>query len=77
LRNVNEGDDLYQLSNKLKQYKGFVVNSINGLNNSLSFINGITLEVGQASGEIDQKHLRRIQIREAIRSHLEKRKSFI
>ena len=74
LRNVNEGDDLYQLSNKLKQYKGFVVNSINGLNNSLSFINGITLEVGQASGEIDQKHLRRIQIREAIRSHLEKEK---
>jgi type III restriction enzyme len=74
LRKVKEGDDLYQLSNELKQYKGFVVNDINGLQNTLSFINGVSLEAGQVIGDVDEQHLRRIQIREAIYSHLEKEK---
>jgi type III restriction enzyme len=74
LRRVSSGDDLYQLSGNLQQYKGFVINGINGLSNTVSFLNGITLEVGDISGEIDEKHLRRIQIRETVKSHLEKEK---
>lgn len=72
LKIVSDGAGLYQLSGELKQYKGFVINSINALNNTLSFTNGITLGVGQVSGGLDDKHLRRIQIRETIKSHLEK-----
>ena len=75
LRRVREGDDLYQLSNELTQYEGFIVNSINGLNNSISFTNGISIEVGQISGGVDEKHLRRIQIRETVKSHFEKEKA--
>ncbi|MDD4290206.1 MAG: DEAD/DEAH box helicase family protein, partial [Patescibacteria group bacterium] len=74
LRIVSEGDDLYQLSGELNQYRGFVINSINGLTNTISFTNGITMDVGQVSGGLDEKHLRRIQIRETIKSHLDKEK---
>jgi len=72
LKTVSDGADLYQLSKELKEYKGFVINSINALNNTVSFTNGIILGVGQVSGGVDDKHLRRIQIRETIKSHLEK-----
>jgi type III restriction enzyme len=72
LKRVGEGDDLFQLSGELKQYKGFVVSTVDAFKNIVSFTNGVVLETGQASGELDEKHLRRIQIRETIKSHLEK-----
>jgi type III restriction enzyme len=74
IRKIEEKDDLYgtKLSNELKQYKGFIVKEINGLTNRVSFTNGIEIYVGQSIGEVDAKHVRRIQIRETIRSHLEK-----
>ncbi len=70
---VKEEDNLFILSNELQQYKNqFVVKEINGQNNTVTFLNGIVLEVGQTNGDVDEKHIRRIQIRETIRSHLEK-----
>jgi type III restriction enzyme len=72
IRKIEERDDLYSISNELKQYKGFIVKEINGLTNKVSFANGIEIYVGQSIGEVDAKHVRRIQIRETIRSHLEK-----
>jgi len=74
LKRIKEGDNLYELSNEMKQYKEFTVKSINALHNKIEFTNGIELEVGQTNGDVDEKHLRRIQIRETIRSHLEKEK---
>ena len=74
LRKVKEGDNLYELSNGLKEYKGCVVKSVNALHNKVEFTNGLELTVGQTNGDIDEKHLRRIQIRETIRSHMEKEK---
>lgn len=67
-------DDLFTLSNNMAQYKGFVVkdDGVNGLKNSVSFINGIEIGVGQSIGDVDEEHVRRIQIRETIKSHLEK-----
>ena len=56
----------------MQQYKGFVVSEINGLTNSVSFTNGVKIFVGQAAGDVDEKHVRRIQIRETIKSHIEK-----
>lgn len=72
IRKISEKDDLYQLSEKLSQYKGFTVKEINGLKNRVSFTNGIEIFVGQSIGEVDAKHVKWIQIRETIKSHLEK-----
>lgn len=72
IRQIKEKDDLYVFSNELKQYKGFVVKEINGLTNTVSFTNGVKLSVGQTAGHVDEEHVRRIQIRETIKSHIEK-----
>ena len=70
---VNEGDNLYHLSNKLSAYEeGFTVVTIDGQENSIRFLNGIKVMAGEVSGSVQEKHLRRIQIRETIRSHLQK-----
>jgi len=76
-RRIQEKDDLYVLSNEMEQYKGFVVSEINGKNNTVSFTNGVKLTVGQTSGDVDEEHVRRIQIRETIQSHLEKERMMI
>ncbi|MDM8556984.1 DEAD/DEAH box helicase family protein [Desulfococcaceae bacterium HSG7] len=74
IRKITEKDDLYsaKFSNELSQYKGFIVKEINGLTNKVSFTNGIEIHAGQSIGEVDAKHVRRIQIRETVKSHLEK-----
>ena len=67
------GDNLYQASNEMEQYRdGFVINEINPFNNTVSFFNGEVLELGKAAGEVSEMDMRRIQIRETIRSHFEK-----
>lgn len=72
-RILKVGDNLYQMSNEMEQYKnGFVVNEINPFNNTVIFINGNVLELGKAAGEVSEMDIRRIQIRETIRSHFEK-----
>lgn len=75
LRKITETDNLFNLSNELKQYQGFIVKEINGLSNTISFTNGITIGVGQSMGEVDEQHIRRIQIRETIKSHIEKERA--
>ncbi|MBS8122293.1 DEAD/DEAH box helicase family protein, partial [Candidatus Vampirococcus lugosii] len=72
LKKIKEGDNLYELSGQLEQYKHFVVKEINGFTNTVNFTNGVTIGVGQAYGNIDEGHIRRIQIRETIRTHIEK-----
>nr|WP_232380863.1 DEAD/DEAH box helicase family protein [Paenibacillus tianjinensis] len=71
-RKVLIGDDLYQLSENLEQYKGCKISEINGQNNSISFINGVTLYAGEVQGDVSELHFRRIQIRETLKSHFEK-----
>ena len=73
LKILKEGDNLYELSNNLTEYKdGYVIKEINALTNSVSLLNGIVLKPGEAVGEVNEDLLRRIQIRETIRSHFEK-----
>ncbi len=75
LKKIQEWDNLYELSGELEQYRGFVVKEINGVKNTVSFTNGVTLRVWQAMGNVDDKHIRRIQIRETIKSHIEKERT--
>jgi len=71
-RTLKKGDDLFTLSEKLEQYRGFVVSDVNAIENTISFTNGIVLSAGEATGDVNEAALRRIQIREAIKAHFEK-----
>ncbi len=77
-RIVEVNDNLYDMSAggnmpPLGQYKnGYVVKEINPVNNSITFLNGQTLTVGEVRGDISERDMRRIQIRETILSHFEK-----
>ena len=73
VRKLSKGDNLFDLSNGLDQYRdGFVVADINANSDTLSFTNGIELTVGDATGDVTEAALRRIQIREAIKAHFDK-----
>ncbi len=71
-RKFDKNDNLFDLSGGLSQYKGFVVADINAVSDTITFTNGEVLESGEATGDVNEATLRRIQIREAIRAHLEK-----
>ena len=73
-RIINFKDDLFALSNNLEQYRGFTVSEINSVNKSVEFTNGIIIHAGEASGDVSELDMRRLQIRETIRSHLQKEK---
>ena len=74
-RIVRKGDDLYQLSNKMTVYKDryriIDLGAKDGYG-KVEFENGLTLIPGQVAGDVTEKELRRIQIREAIKAHLDK-----
>ncbi|MBX3320038.1 MAG: DEAD/DEAH box helicase family protein [Nitrospira sp.] len=72
LRILRKNDNLYDLSDGLEQYRGFVVSDINAIENTISFTNGVVLGAGEATGDVNESALRRIQIREAIKAHFEK-----
>lgn len=71
-RKLGKGDNLFDLSNGLNQYQGYVVADINANTDTLSFTNGVELTVGEAVGDVNEAAMRRIQIREAIKAHFEK-----
>jgi type III restriction enzyme len=72
LRKVGRNDNLFDRSEGLDQYKGFVVSDIDARTNTVSFTNGVEVLAGEAVGNVDEADMRRIQIREAIRAHFEK-----
>lgn len=65
-------DDLYDLSDRLDQYRDFVVSQIDATTDTVEFTNGIIIKAGEAYGDLSERDIRRIQIRETIRAHLEK-----
>ena len=72
IRKLGKGDNLYDLSGELDQYKGFVIVDINDNTDTVEFSNGHKLQIGEATGDVNETALRRIQIREAIKAHFEK-----
>ena len=72
-RLLSVGDNLYHKSNEMEQYKnGYTISEINPFNNSISFLNGEIIKRGEVVGDVSDRDLRRIQIRETILSHFEK-----
>ena len=70
---VTEGYDLFQYSDELEEYRnGFVIDRIDGVNGFIHLLNDTTLYIGEMVGAINEELIRRIQIRETIRTHIER-----
>lgn len=70
---VSEGFDLYEHSGGLEEYRnGFVIDRIDGRTGTVHFTGGETLEPGQIIGKTTVDIIRRNQIRETIRRHIER-----
>jgi type III restriction enzyme len=74
VKRLEKGKDLFVESNELDQYRGFVIAQIDANKDTVEFTNGQVLTAGDATGDVTEETMRRIQIREAIRAHLEKEK---
>jgi type III restriction enzyme len=72
VKRLEKGKDLFVESNELDQYRGFVISQIDANNDTVEFTNGLALTAGDATGDVTESTMRRIQIREAIKAHLEK-----
>lgn len=71
-RLLERNDDLFYISNEMEQYRGYVINDIDPINNVVTFTNGEAIRSSEVSGDASEKAMRRIQIRETIQSHFEK-----
>lgn len=71
-RVLGVGDDLYYVSQEMEQYKGYTISEIDPLRSTVTFTNGEVIEAGDVVGDVSEKDMRRIQIRETILSHFEK-----
>lgn len=72
-KTVGEGFNLYENSGEVAVYKtGYTLTRIDGRDNSIEFSSGKKLFAGDMIGVVDPMHLRRIQIRETILSHIER-----
>src|SRR5690554_925795 len=74
LKRLEFRDDLFVKSGELDQYRGFTISQIDAINDTVEFTNGAVLHAGEASGDVSERDLRRIQIRETIKAHLDKEK---
>lgn len=70
---VDERFNLKEQSGGLAEYdNNFIVERIDGRQGIVHFLNGLTLHEGDAVGSVNEDYIRRIQIRETIRTHLER-----
>ena len=74
LKRLEFGRDLFVESGELDQYRGFTISQIDYNQESVEFTNGAVLHAGEASGDVNESDIRRIQIRETIKTHLDKEK---
>lgn len=72
IRRIGRKDNLQDVSGGLNQYKGFIVSDIDAIKDVVTFTNGQEIHAGEATGDVNEMTLRQIQIREAIKAHLEK-----
>ena len=72
MRILSVDDNLYELSKSMEQYRGYRISEIDPIAGSVTFTNGEVIHKGDVIGDISEKDMRRIQIRETIISHMEK-----
>ena len=72
VRKLKVGDSCFDVSNNMEQYRGYTISEIDPTKGSITFTNGEVIETGEVSGDVSERDIRRIQIRETILSHFEK-----
>lgn len=65
-------DNLYYISQEMEQYRGYTISEIDPIRGTVTFTNGEVIKVGEVVGDVSERDMRRIQIRETILSHFEK-----
>ena len=76
MRILSVDDNLYELSKGMEQYRGYRISEIDPIVGSVTFTNGEVIRKGDVVGDISEKDMRRVQIRETIISHMEKEELF-
>ncbi|SHK09854.1 type III restriction-modification system endonuclease [Hespellia stercorisuis] len=71
-RILGVGDNLYYVSQEMEQYKGYTISEIDPLTGTVTFTNGEEIKTGEVVGDVSESDMRRIQIRETIKSHFDK-----
>ncbi len=75
LKRLEFRDDLFTASGELDQYRdGFTISQIDAGSDTVEFTNGLVLQAGEAIGDVSERDIRRIQIRETIKAHFDKEK---
>jgi type III restriction enzyme len=74
LRRLEFRSDFFVESGELDQYRGFTISQIDYNHDTVEFTNGVVLKAGEATGDVSERDIRRIQIRETIKSHIDKEK---
>ncbi len=73
LKLMKDGDDLYDESKGLGEYADrYKIERIDGRTGTVRFLNGLVLHEGDTTGVVNEDLIRRIQIRETIKAHLER-----
>lgn len=73
LRLVDEHFNLKEQSGGLHEYDdNYVIDRIDGMTGTIHFLNGLTLQEGEMVGAANEDLVRRMQIRETIKVHLER-----
>ena len=73
LKLMKDGDDLYDESKGLAEYQDrYKIERIDGRTGTVRFLNGLVLHEGDTVGAVNEEVIRRIQIRETIKAHLER-----
>ena len=74
LRRLELRDNLFEKSGELDQYRSFTISQIDANSDTVEFTNGVELKAGEATGDVNEGDIRRIQIRETIKAHLDREK---
>lgn len=73
IRLAGEGFNLKEQSGGLQEYEdNYIVERIDGLTGTIHFLNELTLHEGDIVGAANEELVRRMQIRETIKTHLER-----
>ena len=72
MKTISTGDDLFYTSKEMGQYKGYAVSEIEPIAKKVIFTNGVEIHVDEVLGNVSERDMKRIQIRETILSHFEK-----
>ncbi len=67
-------DDLSPSPKTWSNIAAIVISEIDPIRDTVTFTNGEVIHAGEVIGDVSEADLRRVQIRETIRSHFEKEK---